>query len=446
MRQAKNQKLLTPTAVEKLRKPGEGKRARLMDTVVPNFGLSITDKGTKTFFLVARFPGSTSGPARREIGKAAQMTVADAREKAKKWNALIAAGKDPAIEEERARGAQILQDATTFGAVAEKFIAEKLPDERNGRDVELSIRKDLLPIWKSKPILDITDADVEVVVKEKKKSKIGTARSKTGKSYKRKIGGKVAARNLYALIARMFTWAIGQAEYRRIGLKMSPCATIIKSALLGESSPSRERALSNEELRAFWRATGKLESPYSEAYRLLTLAALRKREVTKADRGEFDFDAGSWIIPPERMKGRNAGRKAARAHLVPMTPEIEELVLRARQHGGAFVFSTTLGKRPVHLGAKVKAKLDVLMLDELRAMAGEREEDPATVKLKPWTNHDLRRTCRTHLAQMKIEERVREAVLAHRPPTITGTYNVHEYEDEKREALKLWTSRLMSIV
>ena len=42
---------------------------------------------------------------------------------------------------------------------AEKFIAEKLPEERQGRDVELSIRKDLLPVWKSKPILDITDAD-----------------------------------------------------------------------------------------------------------------------------------------------------------------------------------------------------------------------------------------------------------------------------------------------
>jgi integrase len=437
---------LTATAIESLKKAAPGKRVRLMDAKVTNFGVSVTDKGTKTFFVVARFPGSTSGPARREIGKVAQLSLADARDKAIKWNALIAAGKDPSVEEQRERDAQITKDATTFSAMVEKFIAEKLPDERKGHDVELSIRKDLLPVWKSKPILDITDADVEIVIKEKKRSRWGTALSKKGKPYKRKVGGKVAARNLYALIQRIFNWAIGQAEYRKIGLKLSPCATIQKTAVLGESSPPRERALSNDEIIAFWRATDKLEAPYSEAYRLLMLAALRKVEVTKADRNEFQFDAGNWIIPPGRMKGRKAGRKAARSHLVPLTPEIEELILRAQQHGGAFVFSTTRGKRPVHLGAKVKTKLDALMLEELRAMAVERGEDRAAVNLKPWTNHDLRRTCRTHLSQMKIEERVREAVLAHRPPGITGTYDTHEYESEKREALQMWAARLRSIV
>ena len=39
-----------------------------------------------------------------------------------------------------------------------------------------------------------------------------------------------------------------------------------------------------------------------------------------------------------------------------------------------------------------------------------------------------------------------EAVLAHRPPGIVGTYNLHEYEDEKTEALELWAERLKSIV
>jgi integrase len=161
--------------------------------------------------------------------------------------------------------------------------------------------------------------------------------------------------------------------------------------------------------------------------------------------GEFDFDAGTWTIPQSRMKGRDSGRKAARAHLVPLTPEIKELILTARQHGGTYIFSTTDGKRPAHLGDKIKTTLDALMLEELRTMAVERGEKPPQ-ELKPWTNHDIRRTVRTHLAQMKIEERVREAVLAHRPPGITGTYNVHEYQNEKREALRMWSARLRSIV
>jgi hypothetical protein len=36
--------------------------------------------------------------------------------------------------------------------------------------------------------------------------------------------------------------------------------------------------------------------------------------------------------------------------------------------------------------------------------------------------------------------------LAHRPPGITGTYDTHEYFDEKREALETWAQRLASIV
>jgi hypothetical protein len=41
---------------------------------------------------------------------------------------------------------------------------------------------------------------------------------------------------------------------------------------------------------------------------------------------------------------------------------------------------------------------------------------------------------------------VREAVLAHVRPGIKGVYDLHDYMDEKREALMLWGPRLRSIV
>ena len=37
-------------------------------------------------------------------------------------------------------------------------------------------------------------------------------------------------------------------------------------------------------------------------------------------------------------------------------------------------------------------------------------------------------------------------MLAHRPPGIVGVYDVHEYQDEKREALEAWAQRLALIV
>jgi hypothetical protein len=43
---------------------------------------------------------------------------------------------------------------------------------------------------------------------------------------------------------------------------------------------------------------------------------------------------------------------------------------------------------------------------------------------------------------LRVQHDVAEAILAHRPPGIVGTYNLHEYEDEKTEALEKWAMRL----
>ena len=52
-------------------------------------------------------------------------------------------------------------------------------------------------------------------------------------------------------------------------------------------------------------------------------------------------------------------------------------------------------------------------------------------------NHDIRRTVRSRLSRLKVTEEAREAVLAHARPGIKGVYDLHDYLDEKREALEL---------
>ena len=61
---------------------------------------------------------------------------------------------------------------------------------------------------------------------------------------------------------------------------------------------------------------------------------------------------------------------------------------------------------------------------------------------EPFTLHDLRRTCRTGLARLKIAPHVAERVLNHAQEKIAGTYDVHDYMDEKREALGKWADHL----
>src|SRR5262249_23017330 len=62
----------------------------------------------------------------------------------------------------------------------------------------------------------------------------------------------------------------------------------------------------------------------------------------------------------------------------------------------------------------------VRMLCTLRALAKLRGDDPAKVRLEPWINHDLRRTVRSRLSQLRVDADVAEAILAHVKPGIRG--------------------------
>ena len=150
------------------------------------------------------------------------------------------------------------------------------------------------------------------------------------------------------------------------------------------------------------------------------------------------------IIPAERMKGKN-GR--AREHLVPLSSTAQEVIASLpRYRGGRYLFSFSAGERPVAMATPAKRDLDRRMLRTLKAMAHHRGEDhDAAVTLPNWTNHDLRRVVRSGLSQLRVAHNVAEAILAHKAPGIVGTYDVHDYQDEKREALELWAQHLAKI-
>ena len=57
--------------------------------------------------------------------------------------------------------------------------------------------------------------------------------------------------------------------------------------------------------------------------------------------------------------------------------------------------------------------------------------------------HDLRRVVRTGLAKLKVSDTIAEMVLGHgHGNSLQRTYNLHQHEDEIREALELWAGRL----
>ena len=158
---------------------------------------------------------------------------------------------------------------------------------------------------------------------------------------------------------------------------------------------SRDRVLTDDEIFAFWRAADRMPYPFGPLYRLLLLTGLRLNEAADASWPEFDSRQQIWTLPPSRMKGED---DRAVEHVVPVTTDVYAILKSLPEiKDGNYLFSTSFGEKPVWVSDKVKKRLDARMLLTLKALARKRGEDPRRVKLKPWVNHDLRRTLRTGL-------------------------------------------------
>jgi integrase len=406
---------LTDRLLKSLKPKGE--RYDVMDSVVAGLGIRVSDN-RKTFILIARFPGSNN-PTRRTLGEYDVLSLEEARETAREWRRLIKKRIDPAAEEQRKR-------ENSFRAAAEQFISyvqrQKL---RTAPVMERRLRRTFIEQWGGRPITEITADDVKRIIRKSVEE-----------------GAKYQAFHHFALIRRLFNWAIGTDDY---GIQFNPCDRLNSGDLIGKRH-ARDRILSDDELRALWRATERLGYPYGPLYRLLALTGLRIGEACGAHCSEFDVRQREWTIPATRMKKVKGG---AKAFMVPLTDKIIE-VLNAlpRFQSGEFLFSHSHGKRPLKPNqfSDVKERLDAIMFKELEQIAIEGEKDAKRVTLPAFVNHDIRRTVRTHLSALRIGEEVREAVLAHVRPGIRGVYDQHQYLNEKREALTLWNARLRSIV
>jgi integrase len=401
--------------------PKEGHRD-IWDTSTDGAGLlgvRVSDSGRRTFVLMARFPRNPKNPTRVALGTYPTMTLADAREKASRWRKLIDAGKDPRDEEEKKK-------ENSFRAVAEQFIDYiKRQKLRTAPVMEHRLRETFIAKWGGRYITEITADDVKCIIRKSVED-----------------GARYQAFHHFALIRRLFNWAIGTDDY---GLQVNPCDRLNSGDLIGERH-ARDRTLTNYELRALWRTTERMGYPYGQLYRLLALTGLRIGEACGAHWSEFDLKRREWTIPAARMKKVKGG---AKPFMVPLTDKIIDIIdVLPRFKSGDFLFSHSHGRRPLKPNqfSDVKERLDAIMLEELKQIATQAGKDAKRVTLPDFVNHDIRRTVRTHLSALRIGEEVREAVLAHVRSGIKCVYDQHQYLEEKREALTLWNARLWAIV
>jgi integrase len=395
------------------------KRFDVQDALLPGLVVHVTPRGKKSFMLKRRFPGS-SNPTRRRIGEVGTITIAQARDTARQWLAWLERGIDPADElaEQKRLAAQerLQRNASTFAVVAEDYIARRLAKQRRGRVATQAFHSELLPHWGDKPLNEIKRGDVvklvEAILDRPRRPHV--AKQERSGAY---------ARNVLNHIRSFFNWCIARDIY---GLANSPCDHIKPKDLIGPAK-TRERVLDDVELQTLMRVADDIGYPFGDLVKLLVLTGARKSEVAGARWAEFDLATRTWTIPAVRFK-------TGTTHEIPLTDNVIELLngLYRFKHGD-FLFSTTFGRAPFNGFSKAKARLDRLMREQL----GE---------LQPFTLHDLRRTMRTRLAELRIPEHIAEAAIGHAKRGIVAVYNRARYSDELREAFETWHAALLAIV
>src|SRR5262245_10103765 len=324
----------------------KAKQYYVSDADTPGLCVRVCATGPKTFCLLARFPGSPF-LKRRRLGEYPSLSLADARDRARDWKRLLGQGKDPSAEEEKRRRAELRKQAHLYGAVAEEYFADmKRRGLRRGREVENEMRREF-KAWERRPIADIDRADVIALVEA--------------------VAGRSPwqAHHMLSYASRFFNWAIQRGIY---GLESSPCERIRPTRLIGPKEP-RQRVLDDDEIRQLWTAC--TDYPYGLMCCVLLLTGQRRAEVAGMRWSETDLAKRVWTIPPTRAK-------SGAAHVVPLTDAVIELLEGLPRFSKAdFVFTTTLGAKPINGFSKYKARLD------------------ARLKIAPFVLHDIRRTVRT---------------------------------------------------
>jgi integrase len=379
---------LTDRTIKALRAPERG-QIDYFDANPRGFGVRVSQSARRAFFVMYRVGGRLR---RFTLGTYPHLTLAAARQRAKDALHEAAHGNDPAGDKQADRRAE------TFGELADEYLTTHAkPNKRSWREDERILNHDLLPAWRTRKAKTITRRDVWALLKrisEERKSPI------------------MANRTL-ALTRRIFGFA-----FEREIVPANPCSKMKPPAAEHE----RERVLSDDELRALWKALPSTRPWFQIVFKLYLLTAQRRDEVLGMTRAELDLDSGWWTLPSARSKN-------SLVHRVPLSPYVVDLLSEwvAATPDSNWVFPSPTRDAPL---ATLQKPLGLL-------------RDATAIDFRI---HDLRRTASTNMTKIRIDREAVARVLNHAPKDVTRIYDRHTYDQEKREALERWAQALLSIV
>jgi integrase len=175
-----------------------------------------------------------------------------------------------------------------------------------------------------------------------------------------------------------------------------------------------------------------------DALTLYLWTCARGTEILTMERGEISEEADGlwWTLP--KAKTKNARHADATDFRVPLVGRAEAIVRRRLQsETGAYLFPSRGATG--HVQQKV---IGVAVWSRRPDCSSRPELVRCRLPIYDWAAHDLRRSSRTLLASLGCPDEIGEAILGHMKTGITGVYNRHTYDKERREWLAKLAAKL----
>jgi integrase len=379
--------------------------------------LTVLPSGRKQFSVRYRFQGKQR---RLLLGEYPAVTLAVARKRARSAQSAIDDGRDLAGERQAAKAVR----TDTVGTLAEDYLKKHaLKFKRSAAEDKRILDVEVLPRWRDRSVRELTRRDVRALVERIAER------------------APIMANRVLAVVRKMLNFAVDHDW-----IDANPAARVAKPA----PERSRDRVLSEQELRRLWRvlshlptpaerpapgrkrAKGKaddplcpISAPLAALLKVRLLTAQRGGEVARMRWADVDLKAGWWTIPAEHTKN-------GQPHRVPLAPDALELIRSQKPSEDdeiEHVFAGVGGAALLHRAKKAPA-----------AIAGVLDID--------FRGHDLRRTAATFMAAAGIPREHIGHVLNHVEggARATRVYDRYAYDREKQIALETWGRALHSIL
>jgi len=397
-------RVLTKVGIERLKKAPQGKRVEYYDRKEPGLAVRVTDKGSKSwvcyFYLGPRHCKVT-------LGRWPDIGIEKARAAARDVKSNARQGKDPRIEQKRAREhlKASLGRESQYEKVVEKFIDLQKPQYRTWPEIKrvlLTTNRD----WLDRPVSTITAGEIQTTLD-------GFLAA----------GHPAKARVHHVWLNRFFGWAGREGRgYVQKGLMAEVEVTAERRV--------RTRRYENEEVRAIWKGAEQLEPTEGAFVKLLLLLAPRKNELAGMRRREFDDPENPtlWTIPFERTKSKKNARRE-RVYVVPL-PRLAQRIIKSipKTDGTDLLFPGRLEDAPMIPGTNLSAKV--------RKASG----------VQDWTYHACRDTIASWLQEQGRSEFERGLMLNHAEHSVTGDYSHGHASALKLEMLEEWADHVAELV